>query len=98
MARSRRRIVSVQPDQIAPYVFLSYASADRARALEIADRFEAAGIRVWIDRQSIEGGASWSEQIVQGIRACAALVLLATPRSVTSRNVLERTRALLAGL
>ena len=71
----------------APYVFLSYASADRERALHVADLLEGEGIRVWLDRQSIEGGASWSEQIVQSIRGCAALVLLATPQSLTSRNV-----------
>src|SRR5436853_33046 len=40
----------------APYVFLSYASAERDRALAVADALEAAGISVWIDRQAIAGG------------------------------------------
>ncbi len=38
----------------APYVFLSYASADRERALSIADALEQAGVRVWVDRRSIQ--------------------------------------------
>src|SRR5438105_1610089 len=32
-----------------PYVFLSYASADRARAVRMADLLEAKGFSVWID-------------------------------------------------
>jgi hypothetical protein len=36
--------------QVAPYVFLSCASVDRAKALHIADLLEANGISVWIDR------------------------------------------------
>ena len=44
-------------DLPAPYVFLSYASADRERALRIADLLEGQGVRVWIDRHSIEGGS-----------------------------------------
>ncbi len=41
-------------EQMAPYVFLSYASADREWALRIADLLEAQRIPVWMDRHSIE--------------------------------------------
>ena len=34
------------------YVFLSYASADRERALQIANLREARGVSVWIDRKT----------------------------------------------
>ncbi|MHB8574344.1 MAG: ATP-binding protein [Dehalococcoidia bacterium] len=70
-----------------PYVFLSYASAERERAVSIADALEAAGIRVWIDRAAIAGGTSWSTAIVRGIRNCAALAVLCSPVSVRSPNV-----------
>src|ERR1700680_2194830 len=74
-------------NQAAPYVFLSYASADRERALHVADLLAANGIPVWIDRKSIAGGTSWSAEIVEGIKACAALVVLISPAAVASPNV-----------
>ncbi|MHB8574701.1 MAG: toll/interleukin-1 receptor domain-containing protein [Dehalococcoidia bacterium] len=64
------------PDDDAPYVFLSYASGDRPRALELADRLEARDVRVWIDRTSIAGGSSWTAEIVRGVHHCAALLVL----------------------
>ena len=76
-----------QPATVPPHVFLSYASADRERALALADRLEAAGVRVWIDRTAIAGGTSWGEEIGEGIKWCAALVILCTGRAMASRNV-----------
>ena len=38
------------PEPDAPYVFLSYASADRERAMAVAEALERAGVRVWLDR------------------------------------------------
>jgi hypothetical protein len=72
-----------------PYVFLSYASVDRAKALQIADLLEANGTSVWIDRKSIAGGTSWSAEIVRGFKRCAALMVLCSPTSLDSRNVQE---------
>src|SRR3712207_80400 len=70
-----------------PYVFLSYASADRERALAIADRLEQDGVRVWVDRSSIAGGSSWGREIVEGIKGCSALLILCTKAALASRNV-----------
>jgi predicted ATPase len=69
------------------YAFLSYASADRERALRIADLLEARGVSVWIDRKSIVGGSSWSAEIVRGIRSCRAFLVACTPSAVASKNV-----------
>src|SRR5688500_17829592 len=71
----------------SPHVFLSYASADRARALRIADLLEGRGIPVWIDRHSIEGGTAWSAEIVRGVKGCTALVVLSSAASMASPNV-----------
>lgn len=70
-----------------PYVFLSYASLDAARAARIAERLEGAGIRVWFDRAAIAGGATWSGEIVRAIQGCAALLVLCSPASMASANV-----------
>jgi TIR domain len=45
----------VTTDTAVPYVFLSYASADRERALQIADALERSGVRVSLDREAIAG-------------------------------------------
>jgi predicted ATPase len=69
------------------HLFLSYAAIDRERVLAIADALEAAGVPVWIDQRGIGGGELWAAEITAAIRACAALMLVCTAASVTSRNV-----------
>jgi hypothetical protein len=51
----------------APYVFVSYASPDRERVLPLVDRLEAAGVRTWIDRDGIHGGANYALEITEAI-------------------------------
>ena len=71
----------------SPYVFVSYASADRDRVLPVVALLEQAGVRVWIDREGIHGGANYAKVISDAIRDAAALVLMASPASLASRNV-----------
>ncbi|MHB8492243.1 MAG: TIR domain-containing protein, partial [Solirubrobacteraceae bacterium] len=73
--------------QLRPYVFLSYASSQRTRALEIARTLEEHGVSVWLDRQAIPGGTSWSAEIVRGIKGCAAIIVLCSDASLGSPNV-----------
>jgi TIR domain/AAA ATPase domain len=68
-----------------PYVFISYASADRERVLPLVDRLEAAGVRVWIDRDGIHGGANY--EIADAIEHAAVLALMCSLTSLASRNV-----------
>jgi non-specific serine/threonine protein kinase len=79
-------------DQLTPYVFLSYASADRERALHVASLLEAKGISVWIDRKSIPGGTCWTAEIVEGIKGCAALLVLISPSAAGSPNVQQEVQ------
>ena len=76
-----------QPAIAGPYLFLSYASADRARALALANWLEAAGMHVWLDRTAVAGGTSWGREIVEGIKSWAALLNLCTYAVLGSRNV-----------
>ena len=48
-------------------VFISYASKDRERILDLVDRLDAAGVSVWIDQMSIEGATMWSQEIIQTV-------------------------------
>ncbi|HEU5424463.1 MAG TPA: AAA family ATPase, partial [Nitrolancea sp.] len=70
-----------------PYLFVSYASADRERVLPVVDRLQHAGVNAWIDREGIHGGANYAQVISDAIKGAAALMLMASPASLASRNV-----------
>ncbi|HET7035118.1 MAG TPA: AAA family ATPase [Thermomicrobiaceae bacterium] len=74
-------------DHRTPYLFVSYASADRERALALVARLEAVGVDIWIDRHGIHGGANYAEVISDAIKGAAALLLVASPAALASRNV-----------
>jgi hypothetical protein len=75
-----------------PYIFLSYTTPDRTRVLALADRLEAAGMRVWVDRRSLVGGSSWDASIVDAISRCAVFVLTCSAISLASPNVQQEVR------
>jgi predicted ATPase len=83
----RETAVALEHEPTDHHLFLSYAAADRERALAIADALEAAGIHVWIDRRGIPGGAEWAARIAQAVRTCRAVAVLCSAASVASRNV-----------
>ncbi|MDQ3548214.1 MAG: TIR domain-containing protein [Chloroflexota bacterium] len=70
-----------------PYAFVSYASADRVRVRRVTDALAAAGLPLWLDEDSIDGGANYGPSIVAGIRDCVVLLLMCSPASMGSRNV-----------
>ena len=70
-------------------VFISYASSDRDRILDLVDRLDAAGVSVWIDQMSIEGATMWSQEIVAAIRNCKVLILAISENSADSENVVK---------
>jgi hypothetical protein len=76
-----------RPDYGTPYVFVSYASADRERVLPIVEALRRAGIAVWLDQQGIAGGANYGAEIADAIKGAAALVLMCSAASLASRNV-----------
>ena len=70
-----------------PYVFISYASADRERVLPIVAALRETGISCWIDQHGIEGGANWGLRIAEAIEGCAVFILMSSAASLVSRNV-----------
>jgi len=70
-------------------VFISYASKDRKRILDLVDRLESAEVSVWIDQMSIEGATMWSQEIVSAIRNCKVLILAISGNSADSKNVVK---------
>ncbi len=76
-----------RPADNQPYVFVSYASADRERIMPLVGAMERAGVAVWIDREGIHGGANYAAEIDDAIERCAAFVLMASAAALASRNV-----------
>jgi adenylate cyclase len=70
-------------------IFISYSSKDRAQADQLSELLRSAGLSVWIDQEGIEVATSWSREIVQAIDDCKAFVLLLSPASLASHNVMK---------
>ncbi len=70
-------------------IFISYSSKDREQAEQLTELLGSAGLSVWIDRSGIVGAEQWATEIVEGIRACNTFILLLSPNSIQSENVLR---------
>ena len=56
-------------------VFISYASEDRERILDLVERLRGAGVSVWIDHMGIEGATMWGQALVDASDSCTELIL-----------------------
>ena len=74
-------------------VFLSYSSADREAARRFADGLAGEGLTVWWDA-ALRAGETFDEVIENALKAAKSVIVLWSPRSVTSRWV--RAEATLA--
>lgn len=75
-------------------VFISYSHQDSDYAHRLRDALKQRGFDVWIDDQ-IDYGTRWTQVIQDHLDACAALVLIMTPRSLASgwvQNELARAQ------
>ncbi len=70
-------------------IFISYSRKDSEQANLLTELLASAGLSVWIDRSSIEAASSWSGEIVDAIDACKALIVMLSPNSVASKNVVR---------
>jgi TolB-like protein/Flp pilus assembly protein TadD len=68
-------------------VFVSYSREDAGRTTELLERLRAAGVSLWIDQGAIDAAAQWSEQIVNALEGCKALMLFVSESAVRSHNV-----------
>lgn len=82
---------------MAAEVFISYASQNRDRILDLVERLRGAGVSVWIDQMGIEGAAMWSQQIVAAIRDCKVLILAISKKLRHLRECRQGTGPCLRG-
>ena len=66
-----------------PFVFLSYARADRPRVAALAGALQAAGLDVWWDRE-IKGGEAFAERIESALDRADAVIVAWSQTAVAS--------------
>src|SRR5258708_3680547 len=74
---------------MAAEAFISYSRRDRERVGPWIQRFQAAGVSGWVDAEGIEGAHLWGKEIVQAIDGCKVLMLMLSPTSAASPQVVR---------
>lgn len=69
--------------------FVSYERTDSAFALKLAKDLRAAGVRLWLDQLDIVGGQRWDRAIEGALADSEGLIVVLTPESVASDNVMD---------
>jgi hypothetical protein len=72
-----------------PAAFISYCRADSDFALRLAGDLKAAGANVWLDQLDIIPGQLWDRAIEDAITNCPRMVVIVSPASVNSTNVMD---------
>ena len=67
--------------------FISHASQDSERAIEIYNALEERGLKCWIDKKNIRPGKKYAEEIVRGVRQSRCMVIVISNYSNQSDNV-----------
>lgn len=70
-------------------IFISYSSKDCEKAEQLTELLVSAGLSVWIDQSALDVATSWSAEIVDAINSCSAFIVLLSPNSIESHNVIK---------
>jgi hypothetical protein len=68
-------------------VFISYATAQKALAFELTQRFEADGVRCWIAPRDIPAGKTWVAAIMAAIKSSRLMLVLLSDQANKSQQV-----------
>lgn len=69
--------------------FFSYARDDSQFALRLARDLRSSGASVWLDQLDIAPGQHWDLSVEQAVRACTRMLVILSPASVESNNVMD---------
>jgi hypothetical protein len=75
--------------QAAPAAFFSYSREDSDFALKLAGDLKAAGASVWLDQLDILPGQRWDRSVEDALTNCPRMVVILSPASVSSTNVMD---------
>ena len=73
----------------APHTFLSYSREDSAFVVRLASDLRAKGAHVWLDQFDIPIGERWDNSIENALRGASRMIVVLSPTSVASPNVLD---------
>jgi len=83
------------PEQDTQQAFCSYCREDSAFALRLAGDLKAAGAHVWLDQLDIVPGQRWDRAVEDALAACPRMLVILSPVSVESTNVMDEVSAAL---
>ncbi|MCZ6672424.1 MAG: toll/interleukin-1 receptor domain-containing protein, partial [Verrucomicrobia bacterium] len=69
--------------------FVSYARADEEFVLKLDQDLRAAGVNLWLDQLDIDPGKHWDRAIEEALKTCQGMLVVLSPASVESKNVLD---------
>jgi hypothetical protein len=70
-------------------IFISYSRRDQEFVTRLAGDLDQQVAGVWFDQSDIQVGQQWHDEILDGIRACKAFILVLSPDAAESRYVRE---------
>jgi hypothetical protein len=70
-------------------IFVSYSRVDLPWVEALVKDLEAAGLKVWLDVRKLRPGTTWDSEIERALHETGALMVVLSPDSVKSRNVLD---------
>jgi hypothetical protein len=70
-------------------LFFSYGRADAEFVLKLAVDLRSIGTNLWLDQLDIPGGARWDHAVEEALKASPCLLVVLSPASVTSHNVMD---------
>jgi hypothetical protein len=73
-------VQEVEPPAEAPLLFLCHVHEDRNEVAQLADKLQAMGLRVWLDKQDLRGGDEWDRLISAVLTKVAYFVVVQSPR------------------
>lgn len=69
--------------------FFSYSRDDGDFVLKLARDLRKAGADVWVDQLDIAAGERWDSAIEQSLKESANMIVVLSPTSVASHNVMD---------
>jgi hypothetical protein len=76
-------------EQQSDCFFLSYSRSDERVALRLAKDLRDRGIAMWVDQFDIRPSEHWDRAIERAVTSCRGLVVILSPRSIASDNVMD---------